>query len=372
MKRKIISFILCTVLLVSTITILQGTVFAADISDKSIGLQDAIDIALKNNSELKLAKENITAAERRYKDAIDEYTDIRGKEWSSLYSLIENAKKEFLYPMQREYDLNNAKWDMENKIKDIKLRVVKCYYGILLTQQRLELQKSEINRVKGDYENKRKQLTLGNISELDLLSGKITVDEAEVRLKQLESEEKLSIMDLNNLLGYDINSNTKLKKEKIPELTYTINNLEEIKNNFISTAYSIKKLETEKRMADIERGILETYSRIEPNTELEAVEDRITNLGFNIRDEKMAIEYKIRSDYNNILNLSDNKVIKKLAYDKASKLLEIAKMKLKAGTINELALSSSLISCDNALNDYNQVLLDYYTAVEEYKDYIAK
>ena len=137
-------------------------------------------------------------------------------------------------------------------------------------------------------------------------------------------------------------------------------------------SYSIKKLDTEKRMADIERGILETYSRIEPNTELEAVEDRITNLGYSIRDEKVAIEYKIRSDYNNILNLSDNKVIKKLAYDKASKLLEIAKMKLKVGTINELALSSSLISCDNALNGYNQALLDYYVAVEEYKDYIAK
>ena len=104
----------------------------------------------------------------------------------------------------------------------------------------------------------------------------------------------------------------------------------------------------------------------------DTLEDKILNTDYSIRDEKVAVEYKIRSDYNSILNLYDDITIKKMDCEKTQKLLEVAKVKYDIGNITFLDYMKALTDVDNASEAYEQSWLDYYTAVLNFKNYVGQ
>jgi outer membrane protein TolC len=104
---------------------------------------------------------------------------------------------------------------------------------------------------------------------------------------------------------------------------------------------------------------------------IKSAEDKATDLSFSIIDQQRTVEQKIRTDYNNILNLRNEINIQKLSYDMAKKKYDIDKLKYDKGLITVIDYLKTSGELDSALVAYNKAQLDYYTGVQDFKNYIG-
>ena len=335
---------------------------------KLISLTDAVVNALKDNTGLKNLESKINLAQRRYKYAQDLSLDAEKRFGVTYAQHVESKKEELLYPLKRKAELDELIWQKAELEKTLKLDITKIYYQMLLKQQQIELQEKVITSLKNDYAVKEKQMSIGSITKTSLLSFEISIDEAEAQLALYKNELTNLSMDLNKKLGFDVNQALQLKKIQLPEQNFEIRDINEIVSDVLKNAHSVAKLELDKTLKQREYWIVASFG--EKVSDADSIEEEILDFNFSIPDEKTAVEYQVRSSYNNILNLADEITIKKLDLDRFEMLLGIAEKKAEIGLITEIDHNKAQIERDTAYVNYNKAKLDYYISVEEIKLYI--
>lgn len=374
-NKKIISLItvMCLIITAFSFTYAADTAQGSNASTfKTISLQDALDNALKANSEISLYDNKIKVASDRLAtaNARAEFLSV-GANWGTTDTTkVQSGKDRFVYPMQRQQDLDELKWNKENFIKNLKVDITKLYYQILIKQQEIIMQNRTIGRLKNDYEAKTKQVQLGTATETELLPLQVSVEQAQSKLLTLQRDKDKLMMDLNDKAGYEINQQFVLKEEKLPEEEYTVQDINKLISDLIDKSHNIKKYTKDKEIAEKEKWAEMQFAINVNNSAVDALTDKIVNSDFNARDEKINIEYKVRTDYNNILNLKDSITIKKLDYEKASKLKDVAKLRYDLGLIGALDKAKADGDTDDAWDALQQAKLDYYTAVQDFKNYV--
>jgi outer membrane protein TolC len=161
-----------------------------------------------------------------------------------------------------------------------------------------------------------------------------------------------------------------LKNEALPAAELDIKDIGKLVEEVVGKSHSVNKQETDKKLKEEERSILVGWE-VDTSAQTDALNDEITELGYRINDEKISAEYKVRYDYNNILNLRDDIEISKLNYDKAVKLQEVTKLKYDMGLVTALENTKAQGDVDDAWEANLQAKLNYYLAVEDFKNYIA-
>lgn len=374
-NKKIVSLItvMCLIITVFSFTYAADTAQGSNASTlKTINLQDVIENAMKANSEISLYDNKIKVAGDRLATANGraEFLSV-GANWGTTDTTkVQSGKDRFVYPMQRQQDLDELKWNKDNYTKNLKVDITKLYYQILVKQQEVSMQNSAIGRLNNDYEAKNKQVQLGTATTTDLLPLQVSVEQARSKLLTLQRDKYKLMMDLNNKAGYDINKQFVLKDEKLPEEEYIVQDMDKLISDLIEKSYNIKKYIKDKEIAEKEKWAEIQFAINVNNSAVDALTDKIVNSDFNVRDEKVNLEYKVRTDYNNILSLKDSITIKKLDYEKASKLKDVAKLRYDLGLIGALDKARADGDADDAWDALQQAKLDYYTAVQDFKNYI--
>ena len=108
---------------------------ASGTTTKTINLKDAIDTAISTNTSIKLLDDKIKLADKRYQTSLSDAKDAPTKHWSTDTQRIELVKEETLYPLQKESDVNELKWEKDNTAKQLQLEITKLYHQILLKQK---------------------------------------------------------------------------------------------------------------------------------------------------------------------------------------------------------------------------------------------
>lgn len=367
MYKKLIglTLILCVIIL----QVLN--VCALDDNTVTLSITQAMDFAVKNNNTLKLLDEKIDLAKRRYNYALAMAKDAPEKYWGTDVQHIANKKEEILYPLQRKATLDDLIWQRQNSEVNLQLEVTKQYYQILQKQETISNQKNIIKRNKEEYDTKKKQYKLGNITESALLSYEITVNNAEITLQSLQNELESMIISFNGLLGEPLDTNVVLEQTELPAVELKVDSIDNLADTVAATSHDVQKLISDQLLKKTENDILHQYSIFKLPDECETLEDDILNLDYDIKNAKSDVELKVRTDYNNLLNLGDDVTINKYNYDYKNKLYEIAKKKYDFGLITYIDYINAEGEKDTAMVDYNTVKLTYYIAFEQFKSYVS-
>lgn len=358
---------------IGTILVMVWMMTSASLGAQSgtvkLSLEQAIDIAVENDQTLKLTDEKIKLAERRYNTAIAISKDAPSKYWGSDAQHISNKNEELLYPLQREADLNELKWKKQNLESKLRIDVTKLFYQILQKQLSLENQKSIISRAKVEYDSMKKKVQSGILTDSALLSYEILVSEAETTLKAIQRDLDNLNINLNEKLGFALDVVVVLSKTELPAENLNIASIDKLVADVVAASHDIKKLESDKLIDKTKYDILYQNSYNTP-AECETLENDLLNYDYSIRDKKVAVELKVRVDYNNLLNLMDDITIRKLDYDQKVKLLEIEKKRHELGLSTYLDYVKVQGNVDAALVDLCGAQLNYYVAVQDFKLYI--
>lgn len=332
-------------------------------------LKKAVDAAVENSPSLKLLDEKIKLAQRRYSTAIKDSKEARYKSWTSDEQHVSNKKEELLYPLQKESEINKLEWERQNSEKKLRNDVAMLYYQILQAKKHLDNQSSAITRAEVEYDAMAKKVRAGLATETLLMSYDIVVNESQALLNTYQRDLDILYINFNEKLGLVPDTIVNLSSATLPDEELSINSIDKLANKVVAASHDVAKLETDKELIKIEHDILYEYSDYIPD-DCDTLEDSLLNSDYSIRDQKVAVELKVRSDYNNLLNLKDDTTIRKMEYDQKVKLLEIAQKRYDIGMSTYLDVLKAQGERDTALVGYDKARLDYYSALQSFKLYI--
>lgn len=370
MSKKSIKTIVGVLVAVMSLVSPIRQIWASPADIRSIDLQEIKDTAIINNSEIKLLEEKINLAKRKHQMALAASEVAKDKYILSDLQRVSIKKQEILYPMQTSAELEDLIYEKENRARTLELKLEDIYYKILDKQKQESLQLDKISRVQKEYDIKKAEVEVGKLTQMSLALYEVAVSEAKIRLETLQRDENKLVMELNKLIGEDISLKLILKEAKFDSLKDKGYKIDEVVKRKLEESQSLKKMERDLEIQKKERWIVYSYSFGGTQKEIDSMDDKILKMEYDIRDEKVAIELKVRSDYNNLLNLKDDITLRKLGVEKALKLEEIAKVKYTMGSINILEYMKNQTDVDDAKAAYEKAQLDYYIAALEFENYI--
>lgn len=346
-------------------------VWAENSDVASITLSQAVESAIKNDKSLKLFDDKIDLAKRRYNYALSMAKDAPDKYWGNDAQHIANKKEEILYPLQRKATLDSLVWERQNSENNLRIEVTRQYFQILQKEQTLANQENIISLNNKEYETRKNQMDLGNITESTLLQYEMAVNNAEITLQSLQNELDNMFITFNDTTGVSLDTKVSLQNIDLPAVNMKIDSVDKLAESVVASSHDVQKMVSDQQLKKTENEILHQYSMFKLPDECESLENDILNLDYDILNKKADIELKVHTDYNNLLNLGDDISIKKLDYDYKTKLYDIAKKKYDLGMITYLDCIKAEGEKDNALIDYKLAQLTYYIAYEQFKLYIS-
>jgi len=335
-------------------------------TDSPMSLESFINEVIKVNPSIKLLDDQIAVQERRCYLANSTSEAAKTKSWLSDSEHMAVKKEELLYPMQAKNQLEDLKWERQNKVVSLKTEASKLLYQYNFKLKEIDIQIKLIDKAKKDFEIAKKKVEVGKLNSLSLTQSENAISSAQHQLETLNAQKTGISMKINSLLQRDLTQPVLLKDEQLKVEEYDVKDLEVLINKQKESGHSVIKLQNSYNETCTEYFI-QSYSMMEKSDTYDQLADSKLELEYSIKDEKAAVELKIRTDYNNLLNLNDNMKIAKLTYELSTKLHSVSEIKYQRGIISISDYLKTASDKESALINYNKAQLDYAIAVMDFK-----
>jgi outer membrane protein TolC len=410
------------IIFISFVIALLPLYIYGQIEMKKLSLNEAVEIGLKNNPEIKRAIENINAAKGRFWSGISlpqpgvgviyEYTPMnRSLSYYSEKTFAVSQSFEFPY----NYFLRGSKFSKEEEVSIYKLRLTELsvinqvktsYYKVLAKQYQVESAEENLLISEDFFKKAEIRQNVGEGTNLERLTAKVQYTEAQNNLEVAKNELTRAFAELNYSLGYG-----KQSYETNFALTDTLVfidhkiSIEQIYKSLEETNPQIKIAELKYEIASVEKGL--TQSSILPNINLAyfkqtrdgntgfygasfgisvplwfifeqrgKIQEATANLSiseYEVQLTKNEIALKVKSaftDYEN--NLNQVKLYVNDILPQSEEIYRTAVKSYDTGEITYLEFLQAKQTLINARSNYINVLLNYYLSIFTLEEIIGR
>ncbi len=212
MTKRITAVLLTVCLLLN---VFLPTVFAKE-PEQTLSLNDAIELALERNRDLKIQKLNIDKSEEQLEDLQEQikyYYDIEELPVGTYIPGVSSVYAGYL--SQREAD-RIAKKQYEAMKQQMVVDVKQAYYDVLKNNRALELAKKAAKIAEREYSIAKVKNSIGMMSQAELLGYKTKVANAQSEIVSLQKTLKESQTKLLDLIGL----NGEFKYQLVDDVNY--------------------------------------------------------------------------------------------------------------------------------------------------------
>jgi outer membrane protein TolC len=226
-KKNMVSLVAVSILLFNS-TI--GTNYALEVKkeDDTLTLSKALELSLENNLDIKIAKAERTKSQMGRSKDIHNMRDEDDPS-SGIYSVELNEE---IAKVKADLSSEFTKQTYRSKELQAQLDVKKAFSKLLFSKESYEITKKTKEQSEENLKFVKKKFDLGQVANSDVLSAEAEVASKDADLVQAEISYKQDLMNLNSLIGQDLNKQWKLDRtinDKIIELP-TIEELKKIMN----------------------------------------------------------------------------------------------------------------------------------------------
>ncbi|TYP52503.1 TolC family protein [Thermosediminibacter litoriperuensis] len=211
--RKTAGF-LSVILVLALFTVSSGAA-GADTGDVlTLSLEEAVELALKNNPAVGLAQLGVEKAELKKKEL--RYQEKKVEEKEEAYGT--NLKDfDYEYGMElgkkaADMELKLAELGVEATGRSIRFGVEAAYYAALAARDRLQIAGDSLKRAMEMERIAKALYESGSAAKKDLLDARVKVATAEAELKKAEAEKEKAYIDLKKLLKVDMERGIELSE----------------------------------------------------------------------------------------------------------------------------------------------------------------
>jgi len=323
---------------------------------KKLGLKESINIALKNNLDLKMAKYNLNLREVEYEQA---------KANNLLQASILNLKS-------AEFSLKQAEESLEETRKQVILDVMDAYFQVLRAKKGVEIEKMSLKEAEENFEIVKNKFSLGDASKKELLQAEINLSSAEFNLKKAEHQLEIARIDFNKVLGLPLDTEFELTD------TFSVEplniSLEKSIEEALKNRYEIKKAQNDLELAKIKWNL--SQNEYTPELDKKNAKINLENAEINLEKVKRQIVREIHQLFQDLEEKRENIKITEKTEKLKQEIYTIAQKQYKAGLINatelldaQIELTQAQLNRVDALFEYNLAKAKFIKALARSVDY---
>ncbi|WFD09613.1 TolC family protein [Tepidibacter hydrothermalis] len=363
--KKIITGILLVIF--TFISSINAYADEKSVEDKiNISIEEAIEEAIKNSTELKSSDLDIEIKEIELDEA--KHTEKKYDNSDISLGTVEGFQLDAnMMSKKAEYALEEEKIKKDYKKEDIKHNVTQAYYGSLNARDYMNVAKDNLENVQRNRDIVNKKYELGVASKSDLIMADISLNEAKASFEKSKTDLEKAYRSLNMILNYPLDTKIELtssfKQEVFDE------NLDEDLEKAYESRFDIIQMNHNYELVKLD---FETNSIMYPSNtyKYKTKERNLAKIESGLADVKNMVEFDIRGKYDDVINAQNQIELAKANVEKTKEVLRLKEFayNVELGTLLEVdnalnQLYNSKIALSNAISSYNLAVIDYDKAV---------
>jgi outer membrane protein TolC len=205
-----------------------------DYYNKTLTLKDCVDIAMSNSMLISVAKEKEKLSRMKVNESFRElfpefslmWDETKGKISDAFYvgrkfglefkQVITHGGEQISLWEQAKVNMKIAKESLNKEKERLIFDVSKAYYEAVKAARKHYYQKALIDDIQGDFTMVKKEQEYELISKIDFMNVESMVSRIEHAAMVSENSAALSMMELNKVMGIDINARIDIEQD-LPE-----------------------------------------------------------------------------------------------------------------------------------------------------------
>lgn len=365
MKKRIISLILASIICITPMISL-GEEASKDSIKTTISIEEAIEIGIKNSSEIKLNEVEIEIKKVELNEA--NYDARKHKRSNITTETVEGfLLDENMMSKKAEYALEEEKLKQNYIIEDIKYNVVNAYYGVLKAKEHINAVNSNLDNINRHMDIIKKKFDLGLVSKSEFLITEIALNEANINLEKAKEDGEIAVRALNMVLNYPLNTKLNLTSS-FKEESFSTDLDKDIENSYKKRFEMIQM----KNNYEIVKLDFKTNAIVYPSNtfKYKYKEGSVLRMENLLNNAKQNAEFDIRGKYDAIKSAEKQIKLAKANVEKAEEGLRLKEISYNVGkgTILEVKeamtqLYNAKLAVSDAIANYNLNIIQYNKAV---------
>lgn len=310
-----------------------------------LSLEEAMQLAMQNNYQIKLEAQKKKQAEINLSEAHD-----TAKRLDKLYNDngmdVNTALGRYVSEKEKQISLDNADRSYQIAVERIKLQIRQEYLGLLQREDAVNAYQVALNRAKEQLKNAQAAYKVGTIAKNELLAAEAMMNKAQADLLGARTEYDIARMSLCKDLGLDISTNIKLQRVNNLLSSETVN-LDQMLEKALSERLDLKMAIDAIKLAQENYEVTKKYTA--PNTYMsKRAEVNIEMAKITADNTRQGVLLEVTSNYNKMQTAAE----KYKALDSVSKSqaesYRLSQMRFKVGVATALDVNASLEQLTNA------------------------
>ena len=357
MKQK------CLTIIVALLLIMTSTAAYAEDVTLNIGLQDAINMAMKDNPQLVSAETKIEDAQRQHEEAKRDRKEATGP--VRLPSGISLAfVKNGYYVDQAAIGIECAKREKAKTESNMAYDVTKKYYSVKLAESLYNSSAAAYNLAVENKSSVDKSFELGLASGIDVSNAAYAVAQTKAACSSSERNLALAMENLKISLQVEDMDTELILTDGIDYIPFQANITEDIQKA-METRYDIYSLKSVRDQALRYKDVTGLLLGIK-SSEYSSANQSFVQSEYTYTNTKKMIGLSIKSSYNEILNAADSLNLAEQNLNLKTQEYDIAKVQYEIGMLTNSQLTATLNAMTSAKIELENAKLTYKLAVEKY------
>ncbi len=414
-KQQILKKALLGALIISALSV--ESVFAATVD---LNLEKAVNMALKNNSAVKISNAELANAKAqvdqaqgaRWGSITATHQSVRNDnyKYDSSYQRVNNDftnKVAITVPIytggQLEGAIRQAKknyeyyqYGMDSSYQTTKYNATEGYYNVLQASNTVTLSKETVDRLADHLKNTEAQFNVGVVAKADVLRSQVELADAQQTLTKAQNAYDVAIANLDNIVG--LSHDTKLNLSEGLEYKGYKNNLENCMTYAMANRPEIHQAEAAVEMAKAAQQIanggnlpqvavtgsnawskdkfpggdrdnwtvgvgvsLNVWDYGVTAAKVAAAKANVVKAQETYRQTVDSVQLAVRSDYLGLREAEKRIGTASVAVSQAEEDYRIAVIRYQAGVGTNTDVIDASVALTQAKNNYIQALYDYNT-----------
>lgn len=360
-SRKVIIGILVSVFLLVGI----GVNYAIGVDGpkvRDLSLQEAVDLAVKNNPDIQIAALGVQKAQIQYKGA--KYTaDQLDLENVSTYEV---GQLKWVKPKAMEIALNLAQKSSGLTESTLRFKVETAYYNVLKAEKNLQIKRENLKYFQDQLKIAQTGYKIGTRAKVDVSVIEAAVASMQALATSEDSNLRKAVMELNRLTGLDLETplklTTKFNAEKISGTVKLDDTVKQVLADNV-TILSVKQdLELKKVQQDVAKKFFGKGVTVYDTAEIDAKIAEAT-----VRQQEIALTAVVRESYLSLFTLEQMIDWQTKEVEKARENARIFTLKYQAGLATSLDVKKGTIDLEQAESDLADSIYSYNLLKSQFK-----
>ncbi|WP_418791059.1 TolC family protein [Phosphitispora sp. TUW77] len=329
---------------------------------KNLSLEEAIELAMNNNPDMEIQDLAVQKAQIEY-DSAKRTAKKLDEEYVNTY---EFGLVKWVNPKSKEVALILAEKTQDVTEKSLKMAVEQAYYDILKAEKGLEIKRAGLKYFQDQLKIAETAYKVGTKAKLDVTAAESAVAGYQAAVTGAENTYRTSVLELNRIIGLDLDTPLKLTSEFALEKAGDSINLEETINQALEDNIGIlsarKTLEVSQVMYDVAKKFYGPGVTAYETAEIDQMSAEAS-----VRKEEVDTRASIRKSYLTLFSLEKMIDWQTKEVEKAKENARVFMLKYEAGLATGLDTRNAAIDLETAEQNLSNTIYDYNLIKSQFK-----